>query len=270
MKIAVLITTFEREKETKKCLKKLFENNYKLDVYISDSNSKNNIKDLSNYYSNVNIVNVGDNVFWNKGMNFSWNNALRHKEYDYYIWLNNDTYLYPYALDTIFNDLKKVGGKSIIVGTTENDYRITYGGRNSLKGDILKPNGVPQKIKYLNGNFVLIPKIVFSLVGFLNKNYTHSLGDIDYGLRAINENICLYNSSRVLGFCDDDNFIWYNQSSLYLRLKNFNSPKGTPIKEYFYFNKKHFGYFKAMKFILAVIVGILSPKLYKIISQSIK
>ena len=71
MDVAVLIATYKRKSETRICLEKLFQNNFNVDVFISDSNSKNNIQDLKKDYSNLNIVNVGDNIFWNRGMNYS-------------------------------------------------------------------------------------------------------------------------------------------------------------------------------------------------------
>ena len=246
MDVAVLIATYKRKSETRICLEKLFQNNFNVDVFISDSNSKNNIQDLKNDYPNLKIVNVGDNIFWNRGMNHSWADALKTKEYDYYLWLNNDTYLYPDALKTIFNDLKNVESKSMIVGITEDKNKLTYGGRNDLKGKILCANGISQKVKYINGNFVLIPRSVFTSLGFLDNTFTHSLGDIDYGLRALKNNIGVYCTSKVVGFCEDNSFEWYDYSSFFLRLKNFSKPKGTPIREYFYFNKNHFGYLKAL------------------------
>jgi len=267
MDVAVLIATYKRKSETRKCLKKLFQNNFNVDIYISDSNSKNNIQDLKKEYSNIDITNVGNNIFWSRGMNYSWAKAEDKKDYDYYIWLNNDTYLYPDALKTIFNDLKIIKSRSIIVGITQDKNKLTYGGRNDLKGNILSPVGAPQKVKYINGNFVLIPRDVFTSLGFLDSFYSHSLGDIDYGLRALKSNIDVYCSSKVLGFCEDNSFEWYDYSSLFLRLKNFSKPKGTPIREYFYFNKNHFGYLKAIKFLVAVIIAIISPRLYKLLSK---
>ena len=138
MNVAVLIATFKRKSETRKCLKNYFKIILML-IYTFDSNSRNNIQDLKKDYPNIDIVNVGDNVFWNRGMNYSWAKAEDKKEYDYYIWLNNDTYLYSDALKTIFNDLKIIKSKSIIVGITQDKEKLTYGGRNDLKDEILSP-----------------------------------------------------------------------------------------------------------------------------------
>jgi len=264
--IAVLITTFRREEETKKCLINLQENQVKCDVFISDSNSESNIEEIVNEFPNIFFQNVGDNVFWNKGMNYSWKYALSKKDYDFFIWLNNDTFLYPDAFKTIFNDLRKVKKKSIIVGITKNEKKLTYGGRTSLNSGVIQPTGSPQKIKYMNGNFVLVPKEVFNSIGLLNERFSHSLGDLDYGLRAIKKKINLYASSNVIGFCQDNTNVWYKKKSFLERLKALNEPKGVPLKEYFYFNTIHFGYFKGLRFLLATTVALFSPKFYKKIS----
>ena len=267
MKIAVLIATFKREKETKKCLERLQENQIDCDVYISDSNSNGNIKEVIREFPNIFFQNVGDNVYWNKGMNYSWKYALSRKDYDYFIWLNNDTFLYPDALKTIFNDLKKVDKTSIIVGITEDEEKLTYGGRNKLSHGIVKPSGTPQKIKYMNGNFILVPKDVFLSIGFLNDRFSHSLGDLDYGLRAIKKKINLYASSKVIGFCQDNPNIWYKKKLFIERLRAINKPKGVPLKEYFYFNNTHFGYWKGLRFLLATTIALFSPKLFRKISK---
>ena len=106
MRIAVLMTTFKRQKETLKCLDALMSSNLDLDIYISDSNSKNNIESELKKYNNIYFENVGENVFWNEGMNFSWIKAYQNFDYDFYLWLNNDTYLFKNGLSIIFDDYK--------------------------------------------------------------------------------------------------------------------------------------------------------------------
>lgn len=44
--------------------------------------------------------------------------------------------------------------------------------------------GKIEKIDSFNGNIVLIPLSVFNILGFNDNYFTHSFGDLDYGLRA--------------------------------------------------------------------------------------
>ena len=50
----------------------------------------------------------------------------------------------------------KIDSKSILVGITEYNNELTYGGRKKLGGTIIKPNGFPQQVRIMNGNCVLI------------------------------------------------------------------------------------------------------------------
>ena len=58
----------------------------------------------------------------------------------------------------------------------------TYGGRINKK--LVPLNGKLQKCETFNGNIVLIPHYVHELIGFNDPYFHHSLGDLDYGMRA--------------------------------------------------------------------------------------
>lgn len=264
-KIAILMTTYNRITNTLTCLENLFNcplpKEYSIHVFIADSNSPDNTESIiKEKFSDVEIFNVGDNIFWNQGMIKAWKRSMKIKP-DFLLWLNDDTYLYENSIKDILDDYY-INENSIIVGVTEDDKGLTYGGRRDFKEHILKPNGSPQKIKIMNGNFVLVPKQVFEIVGNLNNRFSHSLGDIDYGLNAIKNGIHIYCTSKIIGFCKKNKNIWHLESSFFKRLKVLNSPKGTPLKEYFYFNNKHFSVFKAIKFLIASFVALIYPNLY--------
>ena len=265
------MTTFNRLTNTLNCLENLFKcslpEKYCLNVLIADSNSSDiTEKVIKQKYPDVDIFNVGDNVFWNQGMIKAWKRSIEIKP-DFFLWLNNDTYLFKNSLKIIFEDYNKVNSESIVVGTTSYNKKLTYGGRVKLSSEIISPNGMPQKVKFMNGNCVLIPKNVMNNVGILDKKFKHSLGDIDYGLRAIEVGINIYISSKIIGNCEKDNKPWYKHQSLSQRLKNLNSPKGVPFNEYLYFNKRHFGFIKALKFIMATFIALLSPSFYQLIKS---
>ena len=77
-------------------------------------------------------------------------------------------------------------------------------------------------VKYINGNCVLIPKSAVVDIGILDESLI-ILGDIDYGLRAI---------ERVLNFIFQVKLLEYVRMTIYpgmrkksVRIKHFNSPK---------------------------------------------
>lgn len=266
-RIAVIITINNRYKETKKCLTYLneqiqFYNKFRLDVYLSDSSESKFILEMDKKNFNFKYIKISSDKYWNRGMLDSWEIASKTYDYDFYLWLNNDTYLYNNGLKIFFDDYKKIDPKSILVGITQHNKELTYGGRKKLGGSIIKPNGTAQEIKIINGNCVLIPKSTFKRLGFLDKKFSHSLGDIDYGLRAAKNYIPLYCTGEVIGSCKKNDFIWYDSESFYKRYKNLKSPKGVPIYEYFYFNKKHFGFLRGLRFLLGTFVALIFPNLY--------
>ena len=270
IKIAVLIASYNRCLCTIRSLKNLEkakEDYFNIDIYLVDSNSTDNtVKKVRENFPSVKIKIVDSDIYWNKAMNFAWDQSFQeNKAYDFFLWLNNDTYLYKNSLKIILDDYKKVSSESIIVGTTQYNKKLTYGGRKKLSSEIMSPNETPQEVKFINGNCVLIPKIVFENIGLLDDKFSHSLGDIDYGLRAIEEGITLYISSKIIGDCEKDNKPWFKDKRFKQRIINLNSPKGVPLNEYFYFNRRHFGNIKAVKFIIATFIALISPSFFQLI-----
>lgn len=275
-KTAILLTTFNRKHSTLRCVESIKNNlgfdDSLFDIYIADSNSKDKtLEAINNLNYNIKIFNVGDNVYWSQGMNLAWQTAKRNHEYDFYLWLNDDTSLIKESIKTIFKDYVSVQKNSILVGVTSDlSGKITYGGRVKPEGKIIKPNGLIQKAKYINGNFVLIPKNVFNKIGYIDKKYSHALGDIDYGLRAKKAGVNIFISSTIIGNCSSNDARSYKsicetlskEKNLIKRIKKLNAPLILPFKEYYYFNRKHFYLFKTIKFIVSYTLLILFPRLY--------
>ena len=275
-KIAILLTTFNRKDSTLRCIESIRNNlgfdNYLFKIYIADSNSKDKtLEAINNLNINIRISNVGDNVYWSQGMNLAWQRAKADIEYDFYLWLNDDISLTKEAIKTIFKDYESLHKNSILVGVTSDlSGKVTYGGREKPEGKLIKPNGSIQKVKYINGNIVLIPKSVFERLGYIDNKYSHALGDIDYGLRAKKAGINVFISSKIIGRCSSNNKRSYKsiseilskEKNLVKRIKKLNTPLILPFKEYYYFNRKHFNFFKTIKFTIGYTLLIIFPKLY--------
>jgi len=243
--IAVLLTVFNRKDTTLKCLRNLYSQDipegHSFDVYITDGGSNDGtVEAIRQEFPNVDIE-VKDGVFWNRGMYASWERAAS-KNYDYYLWLNDDTELYAGALKKIIDSSSKYDNKSIIVGAcqdTETHSKITYGGRNNNK--LVIPNGTDAEVSCINGNIVLVPKYVFDILGNLDYYFTHSKGDFDYGMRAVKAGIKMYQVGEALGMCDVHPRIdkWCDPEIPFKkRWKFMNMPNGMPPKETFHLEKQ--------------------------------
>ena len=180
LKSAILITCFNRVETTKECLKycyKSFKNidKYQHDIYLLDDNSNDKTGEIvKKSYPDINVIHGDGFFFWSKGTRKAWEYAYEKKDYDFYIWLNDDVKLFKNAFLTMYNDFSN-SNLSIIVGTLKssdiNNEIITYGGRDKIF-DLIIPSGKTQNCVMMNGNFVFIHKNIFDSVGFIDKTYT--------------------------------------------------------------------------------------------------
>lgn len=198
-------------------------------------------------YPNVNVIKGSGNLFWNKGMRLAWETALNcRNDYDFYLWLNDDSFIYKDAilhLFDCFDDYKKIKEKdSLIVGACKEkglSNIFSYGLRMNER--IIVPNGKTQVGNIMNGNLVLVPKIIFKKIGILSNKYTHAMGDHDYGLRAIEEGFELVSTKKFVAVCESNKNLppWCDPKiSVTERWKSLNSPLGLNLKEYKFFRKR--------------------------------
>lgn len=273
-KFATLLTCHNRKESTINCLKSLYkaieQANFevKFDIFLVDDGSTDGTSDaVSANYPTITIIQGNGNLYWNRGMNLAWETAAKYN-YDYYLWLNDDTILLPHSIINILNDSKSKKNESIIAGVCKSkDGSVTYSGYNNLKEKKkLKPIGSPFRCDFFNGNVVLIPLNVFNQVGFLNPIFHHGQGDFDYGLRAKMLGINSFISSSFVGQCELHNELpkWCNPKySLSVRWKNFKSPLGGNPKSTFIFQRTYMGLLPAAFHYFTIHLRLLYPNLWK-------
>lgn len=269
--IAVLLTVFNRKDKTLQCLKRLYNQlpleDYQVDVYLTDDGCTDGTPEtVAEQYPQVNVIHAKGDLFWNRGMWTAWDAAAKAKEYDFYLWLNDDTFVYDNMLKVLTDAALQTEEKAIVVGATEDTQHtsITYGGR--LKGgQIPQPNGKLTEVDYFNGNIVLIPQAVYRVLGNLDHYFTHSKGDFDYGMRAKKAGVAMYQAGEVLGECDEHPTIdkWCNPDVPFAqRWKMLHRPNGMPPKETFHLEKRHYGLTTACFHYLTIHIRCLCPKIW--------
>lgn len=275
--IAILLTVYNRKEKTLKCLEMLFQQDitdkYKVQVYLTDDGCTDGTSNaIHEKFPQVYIIKGYQNLFWNRGMWTAWNTATKIQKYDYYLWLNDDTNTYPHMLSSLITTSESQRDKAIIVGPTidtKSKKIHTYGGRINKK--LVPLNGKLQKCETFNGNIVLIPHYVHELIGFNDPYFHHSLGDLDYGMRANKAGIPIYQLGIPVGECDRHERImqWCDpEVSFFKRWKALFQPTGYPPKEVFYFNQKHHGVIKAIICTITAFVRCLIPTLWIKINKS--
>tara|TARA_B100000795_G_C22782656_1_gene433115 strand:- start:143 stop:1003 length:861 start_codon:yes stop_codon:yes gene_type:complete len=280
--IAVLITSHNRREKTLECLRNLFSSEkieeFNFDVFLVDDGSVDGTSEaIREQYPKVNIIKGNGELYWNQGMRLAWKTAMNHENYDFYMWLNDDTMIDQDALEHIFScyneSLLLTEKPNIIVGAcrnnvTSNDF--SYGVRDD-NGPII-PNGEFQTGKYINGNCVLISKDIVKSVGILSKFYTHAMGDYDYGLCVLRNEFNIVSTKKFVATCPNniDIPIWCNQSANFIdRWRHFHSPLGLNIREYMFFVRKNFPN-QSFQYIIKAYAKCLMPSVYNKLSNYAK
>lgn len=269
--IAVLLTVFNRKDKTIQCLGQLYSqlpiDNYAVDVYLTDDGCTDGTPEaVKAEFPQVNIIHAKGDLFWNRGMFTAWEKAANTKDYDYYLWLNDDTFVVDNMMVSLIEAADVTNNKAIIVGATEaTDHSLlTYGGRLH-DASIPFPDGKLTEVEFFNGNIVFIPRVPFHVLGNLDYYFTHSKGDFDYGLRAKKAGVQMFQAGKVLGVCDAHTFLdkWCNPDVSFIkRWRMLHRPNGMPPKETFHLENRHFGFFVACKHFLSIYIRCLFPQFW--------
>jgi GT2 family glycosyltransferase len=291
--LAVLLTCFNRCQRTLGCLDALshqsFESEVNIQIYLVDDGSTDGTSDaVEENFPNVNLIQGSGQLFWTGGMHLAFSEASQ-QHHDYYLWLNDDTELYPTALQTLLDTFEQVtekkNGLAIVVGSTQDSKsgKLTYGG--VMKGSWLHPcrfNWVtptqkPQACDTLNGNCVLLPHQVVTLVGKLDTNFRHYIADFDYGLRAKKKGCAVWAAPGYVGTCEYNDPKLHSQTSksdFENQLQKLEHPKGLTIEgvillpfwEWKEFTKRHAGLLWLVHWLLpyrSILFRILLQKVFK-------
>lgn len=267
IKIAILMASFNRKYTTLRSIKNIYNQNtnsiYKFKIFLTDDNSYDNTANfIKKKYPEVIILKGNGNLYWTGGTNKSWIAAIKDKiNFDYYLWLNDDTFLYPNAITDLLSAKKFFSKKDLICAgsTKDKNNKRTYGGLlNSgskfrvFKNKIIYPNQNYQIINRFNGNIVLISKEAQKKIGFLNENLKHNFSDIEYGIRAEKKKIKMVICPGYQGICEKNKII--------INFKDFILGKKI-ISSGFYFTRKYGGFLWPLHF-LSLIYSFLKKHIY--------
>jgi GT2 family glycosyltransferase len=257
--IAALITCHDRREQTLSCLDALFASagvaKVNLTVVLVDDGSSDGTGEaIAARFPQVHQIRADGTLFWNRGMFVAFEWALA-KGFDHYLWLNDDTTLYPQAIaqlletEAIFSALDKIPpivvGNVIDPGTGD----VAYGGRlqptgwRPLRLTLAASGTEPVQCDTFNGNCVLIPAAVAERLGNLDKRFAHAMGDIDYGFRARAAGIGIRTAGPIVGTCLANHGGVIDRSlSPWERLKLVASRKRLPPGSWLIFTWRHTGW----------------------------
>lgn len=256
-RIATLLTCHNRREKTLACLVALYAAResvaeVELQVYLTDDGSTDGTAAaVREFDPGIHVVRGTGGLYWNRGMVAAWEAALASGEsWDAFLLLNDDTLLDLDALTVLRETAREVGANAIIVGAVRDPKtgELTYGGiRRTSRWHPGRTARVPvasgpQDADTFNANCVLVPAACVERIGTLDPAFTHAMGDFDYGLRARKAGVRVVVAPGVIGACprNDMRGSWRDSSlPVRKRLRQLNSPKGLPYREWRQYLRRH-------------------------------
>ena len=261
LRLAVLMTCHNRVVDTRDCLEALrrqesFDGSIAL-VLTDDGSTDGTGQAALDIFPDATVVKGNGSLYWCGGMRAAFARAMQG-DYDFYLWLNDDTRVDNDAIARIYRTYREasttLGELLIVVGSTRDpDTKgMSYGGwrlgrsrLGAISWDKVEP-GQDEWINCdaMNGNFVLIPGAVAERVGNLDEAFTHGMGDLDYGLRARSSGCSIIIAPGYYGVCqaNDGAGLWSDQSLPAMqRWRKMLGPKGLPLMEWKVFTRRHGG-----------------------------
>lgn len=254
------LTCHNRRPKTLACLGAFFAQNCRgrvqLRACLVDAGSTDGTPQaVRERFPQVELTLRDESLFWCGGMRIALEQAAKERP-DYFLWLNDDTTLYPDALDRMFAAhaclQARDAGRHILVGSTRDPLtgELTYGGVarasrwHPFRFRHVPPGGQPRPCDTLEGNCVLLDRATAERVGALDGAFTHGIGDTDYGLRARRLGCRLWVAPGFAGSCaaNDPRESWDSgRLPLRERWAKVRGTKSLPPREHKIFTRRHGG-----------------------------
>ena len=228
-----------------------------LAVVLVDDGSQDGTGDaVLERFPAVRVIRGNGSLYWNGGMRLAYL-ATIELPFDDYLWLNDDTMLDPQALSTLWACREQCstrcpGLPCIVVGATRGlvPDTTTYGGWRIVRRWPLQEFSnipaapQPQPCDTFNGNCALIPRAIAQRLGNLEARFIHSLGDLDYGFRAVAAGFPVWQAPGTVGVCPRNVPAPLPPDvvrSVRRRLQHLCGAKQVPPKAWFVFVRRNYG-----------------------------
>jgi GT2 family glycosyltransferase len=198
-RVAAVMAAYNRKDLTLACLRALRAQQapgVTLDAFVlDDASSDGTGQAIAEEFPEATVLRGTGQLYWNGGMRSAFGAAIAG-DYDYYLWMNDDTSLDDRALAVLLDTERRLRGRGdgavIVAGSTRHPDTgaLTYGGLvrpsrwRPLRWKLVEPGDEPRPCETVNGNTVLISRAVVRRIGNIDPAFVQQMGDHDYGLRA--------------------------------------------------------------------------------------
>ena len=272
MKIAVIVSCYNRKLMSQRCLTQLQKQaleypEHSFTFYVYDDASTDGTPEMIREKFPCVILICGQGgLYWCKSMHQAMKEAVK-EDYDLYLMINDDVDFYEDALKTMLHAYDIADKPCAIVGATKETMtdKISYGGRDQ-GGKLLAPNQKLQQCSWANWNCFLVDREIIRNVGLIDGKYQHSWGDFDYSHRMKEKNYPIYLAMKCVGKCDTNSIEGTFKDIKIGKRKQLQKlflPKGMPFYSYMRYHMRVYGrkgWFKYLYGYMSVIAYIILGK----------
>ena len=253
--LSVVIVTLKSEKVINKCIDSIGQN---VPIIVVENSSNQKFKhDLESRYQNLKCILSGSNL----GMGAGNNVGIKNVNTDYVFILNPDVTLEPNTLDEIFLTSKKLPEFTILSPINADINFPNYKTKKIPKGE-----NTPFQVDYVDGFSMLLNKNKFNDDIYFDENFFLYLENNDLCIRTNRSGGSIYiaPASKINHGGSKAVDIKYRDEVELSRNWHW-------IWSKFYFNKKNFGFYKAIiECLPTYISSILKFLFYTLINNSFK
>ena len=253
--LTIVIVTLKSENIIHKCIESIDQN---IPIIIVENSSNQEFKnDLESKYQNLKCILSGSNL----GMGAANNIGIKSAKTEYVFILNPDVTLEKNALTQIFLDSRQLKDFTILSPINSDlNYPNYKGKKNNVEGNF------PFQVDYIDGFSMLLNKSKFSDEVYFDENFFLYLENNDLCLKVNREggSVFVVPSAKVNHRGSETVDLKYKDEVELSRNWHW-------IWSKFYFNKKNFSFFKAIKECLpSYISSLLRFLFYTLINNSFK
>jgi len=253
--LTIIIVTLKSENIIHKCIESIDQN---IPIIIVENSSNQEFKnDLESKYQNLKCILSGSNL----GMGAANNIGIKSAKTEYVFILNPDVTLEKNALTQIFLDSRQLKDFTILSPINSDlNYPNYKGKKNKVEGNF------PFQVDYIDGFSMLLNKSKFSDEVYFDENFFLYLENNDLCLKVNREggSVFVVPSAKVNHRGSETVDLKYKDEVELSRNWHW-------IWSKFYFNKKNFSFFKAIKECLpSYISSLLRFLFYTLINNSFK
>jgi len=229
--LSIVIVTLKSEKVIHQCIKSLNQN---IPIIVVEHSDNKKLKeDLENKYNNLKCILAKSNL----GMGAGNNIGIKAADTDYVLLLNPDVLLEDNAIEELFLASQNLNNFSMLAPLEKNFNN--YGFLNKEKTNKNLENS-PFEVDFIDGFSMLINKKKFKEIGYFDENFFMYLENNDLCKRSRDKGDLIYivPKSKINHLAAKAVDEKYEDEIEFSRNWHW-------IWSKFYFNKKHYGFFKA-------------------------